>query len=393
MLPSERRASPPPQAPAHRGFESARHTSALETVGWEPDEAHRFVEGWLEAAPRAADDCIEASIYSGAAGVLLALEDISVRRGRPVQNAHDALLALKPPPDRSSSLLGGMFGVRVLQACITGHAAGLEATFHQALEQNNMDSHTGVASLVLAGHHLAEANVPGPWAAMIEQGISQLHSTWHESQPDCWAWTYRTASGVSVRYIGAGHGLVGNAAVLLQLDPSSSRRHRTLQRIESTLHKTQYRTAAGINWPATLGPPGEATFRLNWCHGSPGIITHLAPWATQDQRLAAMLLDAGELVWLAGPHRDCQGLCHGTAGSALALARIHQLTGDRRWLTRAQALAAYAVRHATSDASLWTGSAGVAWLCQTLLDPEGQLPNNALLGHEALRPTVTAPIR
>ena len=73
-------------------------------------------------------------------------------------------------------------------------------------------------------------------------------------------------------------------------------------------------------------------------------------------------------MWRAGPLAKGSSICHGTAGNALALLELFDLTGDELWLDRARRFAMHAlaqVRTRRSQVghgrhSLMTGDLGVA---------------------------------
>ena len=120
---------------------------------------------------------------------------------------------------------------------------------------------------------------------------------------------------------------------------------------------------------------------VQWCHGSPGIVTSLAH--LPDPRLDDLLTAAGELTWIAGPLNKGPGLCHGTAGNGFTFLKLFKRTGDLRWLDRATAFAMHAIaqsdRHASEYGqrrySLWTGDAGVAWYLWNCITGDDALPN------------------
>ncbi|OYU76715.1 MAG: hypothetical protein CFE45_31360 [Burkholderiales bacterium PBB5] len=109
------------------------------------------------------------------------------------------------------------------------------------------------------------------------------------------------------------------------------------------------------------------------CHGAAGIVVRLAD-APRTPAWDGLLAAAAACVWRAGPVAKGAGLCHGTAGNAVALLKQAQRSGQPLWRERAQAFAMHAVaqvdaahaQHGRSRASLWTGDAGVAcllWQC------------------------------
>jgi len=95
-----------------------------------------------------------------------------------------------------------------------------------------------------------------------------------------------------------------------------------------------------------------------------------------------LAIGGGELIWRAGPLRKGPGLCHGTAGNGFALLRLHDLTGDSRWLERARRFAMHAIEQVHEDReefgrgryTLWTGDIGVALYLRACLDADPDFP-------------------
>ncbi len=95
-----------------------------------------------------------------------------------------------------------------------------------------------------------------------------------------------------------------------------------------------------------------------------------------------LMLQAGELIWLAGPLRKGAGLCHGTAGNGYALLRLFAQTQDERWLVRARAFAMHALQqsdiarqqHGDLRHSLWTGDIGVALYLRACKNVDPRFP-------------------
>ncbi|HQR11674.1 MAG TPA: lanthionine synthetase LanC family protein [Casimicrobiaceae bacterium] len=95
-----------------------------------------------------------------------------------------------------------------------------------------------------------------------------------------------------------------------------------------------------------------------------------------------LLIEAGELVWRAGPLEKGAGLCHGTAGNGFDFLKLFKRTGKRRWLERARSFAmqtieqcaAHAARYGQRRFSLWTGDLGVAMFVQSCLEENDDFP-------------------
>jgi lantibiotic modifying enzyme len=122
--------------------------------------------------------------------------------------------------------------------------------------------------------------------------------------------------------------------------------------------------------------------RVQWCHGSPGIVASLARIAPGDDEHERLLLAGGELTWHAGPLSKGAGLCHGTAGNGYAFLALFERTGDELWLERARAFAMHAagqVERARTQFgrgryTLMTGDPGTALYLADCLDGAGDVP-------------------
>jgi hypothetical protein len=221
------------------------------------------------------------------------------------------------------------------------------------------------------------------WAELWSAGAERLYETWeHDDELQGWIWAQRLGPKRR-RFVGAGHGLVGNVHVL--------RRGGTLSvpdEVEARAIETLTRLAVvedgRANWPPLAG--GELSIdgriRVQWCHGAPGVLTALWDAAPEDDALSELLLAAGRLVWEAGPIRDSSGLCHGTAGNAYALLALWRRTGDEQWLERARAFAQHAAAQVEERAarlghgrhSLFTGDEGVALCLASCLAGDERFP-------------------
>jgi hypothetical protein len=151
--------------------------------------------------------------------------------------------------------------------------------------------------------------------------------------------------------------------------------------VTETLERLAVAEDGLVNWPPLAGTRLEAQrdglIRMQWCHGSPGMVATLAPF--MDEPLA---IAAGELTWRAGPLRKGATLCHGTAGNGYAFLALLERTGDEVWLERARAFAMHAaeqVERARADYgrgrySLWSGDLGTALYLADCIDGRGKLP-------------------
>ena len=105
--------------------------------------------------------------------------------------------------------------------------------------------------------------------------------------------------------------------------------------------------------------------------------------AAGDDDFTELLVQAGELTWRAGPLAFGHGLCHGTAGNAVALIALHQRTGNELWRERARRFAVHALdqvgrqraQHGMGRYSLWTGDIGAAVVARSFIDGRAGMPS------------------
>jgi hypothetical protein len=290
--------------------------------------------------------------------------------------------------DMTRSYFMGDAGLHLLQWRRSGDARIADALYdvvaanvdHPALEPL-----WGSPGTVLAALHMAEAGQGPRWPALFAAALQRL---WQQMQRDpgigTWIWQQRLY-GKSVRYLGAAHGFVGNVYPALRgaawLDAALV--DGFVQRALETLLATALRDGPFVNWHAVVDARriGGRPPLVQDCHGAPGIVCRLAS-APRSAAWDELLNGAGELTWHAGPLIKGAGLCHGTAGNGYALLKLHERTGEARWLEHARAFAMHAIeqveRHRTQYGagrwSLWTGDIGVALYLHDCIEGQARLP-------------------
>lgn len=160
---------------------------------------------------------------------------------------------------------------------------------------------------------------------------------------------------------GAAHGLSSVLQMLLSYQDVLSEADKDLvwQSVDFVMSQEQ-----NCNWPAELGAFIERENELvHWCHGAPGITTfndthvvskRVITLACAFPRVGVAYLFAkaylinkkpqyldtcirsGELVWQKGLLKKGPGICHGVAGSAYVFLLLYRLTGNTKYLYRAQ---------------------------------------------------------
>ena len=169
------------------------------------------------------------------------------------------------------------------------------------------------------------------------------------------------------------HGATGALAALAGIAAAGVEVERALALVDGTLRwlVAQRLEREDAAFPCYGGLPGVA---LKWCEGDPGIAGALAatgellgrPDVTELGRMAAERVARA----VATAERPDRSLCHGWAGLAHILARVHARTGDARLAEGA--LVAWDRTLATApddDDSLLTGGAGVGLAMLSALEP------------------------
>ncbi|KAG9339485.1 hypothetical protein JZ751_023624 [Albula glossodonta] len=93
------------------------------------------------------------------------------------------------------------------------------------------------------------------------------------------------------------------------------------------------------NWPAELGAMIERENELvHWCHGAPGVAYLFAKayLINKKPQYLDTCIRSGELVWQKGLLKKGPGICHGIAGSAYVFLLLYRLTGNSKYIYRAQ---------------------------------------------------------
>ena len=354
-------------------------------------------------------------VYVGAAGVLWALDDLR-RRGHAETRLDLADLAIRTlerqrampdlarlndlPEPAESALLSGETGI-LLVAFRIEPSRELADDLHERVRANVANE----ADEIMWGS-------PGTLLAaalMLEwTGNERWRDAWNESadallarrDPDGW-WTQRL-HGMTERFLGPVHGLVGNVFALKRL-LDEGRRARLLRETADVLARTAVIEDGLANWPPVdretlANTRGE--IRVQWCHGAPGTV-----WAASSYLDEELVVAGAELTWRAGAHGDEKGpsICHGTAGNGYALLAAFERTGDERWLERARRFATHALEQArrvreesgSGRYSLFTGDLGVALFAADCLEARSAYPvlHHPMLDHPVLdHPVLNHPV-
>jgi hypothetical protein len=318
-------------------------------------------------------------LYLGAAGVLLGLGRLaSTGVWEPGLDLAALAAGLEPIEDEEgagASLLAGTSGILLVARRADALA---EAVASNASHPSN-EVLLGSPGTMLAARAM--------WARAGEERFADLWRSSAQillSRMDADGLWEQDLYGTRRRLLGAGHGFAGNMHVLLAAPEWLDDGVSVAARAVATLRAFAVVSDDGCaTWPPVAGSlrPGEVP-RVQWCHGSPGVIVAFARVAPDDAELTALLEAGGELTWRAGPLVHNAGLCHGAAGNGFAFLALFDRTGDERWLARARAFAVHALaqveRFRAADGrgrySLFTGGLGAALLAASCLTLDARFP-------------------
>lgn len=388
-------------------YDPSRH-EPLRPIAWDEEAARQMIaqivddaetrftpDGYWPPHPRdlAANDPPDqpfTPLYFGACGVVWALHylqdlgAVQLRRNYlpfldAMQQRNRAWLAPDVPKASASYLMGDT--PFAMMACATPAAAPEDLDALADLIAGNREHPArelmwGSPGTLLAALMVHEHTGDARWADLFRQTARTLWSqrVW-SAEHQCHYWT-QDLYGQACSYLDGVHGFVATASPLIggrHLMPPQEWAAWE-QCIANTIQRSASHEDGQVNWPAQLISAIGAKPRhlMQFCHGAPGFIICLGD--IPGHELDALLLQAGETVWTAGPLVKGSNLCHGTGGNGYAFLKLYQRTGDARWLQRARAFAMHGIAQTRADAlqfgqhrySLWTGDPGFAiylWDC------------------------------
>ncbi len=334
-------------------------------------------------------DGIFRGLYQGAAGMVHALDRLS-RAGfcEPsldlaaiAGGLYGATLTSPDEKDAGASLMLGTSGI-----LLVAHRLAPSAATADALAEVIAANVEHPANELLYG---SPGTMLAARAMHVRTGEERFAELWRASarellkrQEKDGLWT-QNLFGRHDRCIGAAHGFAGNV-LALHAAPEWLDDARSVEiRAVATARAFALVDGALASWHAVPGgyPNGNPP-RLQWCHGSAGVVTSLARLAPDDDAHGELMTAGGELVWTAGAVAGNAGLCHGTAGNGFAFLALLDRTGDERWLERARAFAMHGLdqvdrlRAETGRGrySLFTGDIGAALFAAACLDGNAGFP-------------------
>ncbi len=391
-------------------YDPARHDK-LEAHAFDEDQVQRTIQKIIEDTVdvvRGADTLWPAhpkdhfeggpsfftDFYMGAAGTAWALNELSAQYGHQLQefaknkiehilSAHIQSAASDPGTDKGSYFVGEA-GIRAVLEKLSPNIENkneLGKLIQSKLNSDQNELLYGLPGALLLAHHLFGSENSG----LIDEMRDRLLSTRTLDAPSgAQVWTQNL--GKSVHYLGAAHGSVGNYALILRTLPAHEQEKRwdIISNLEKILKTYARIENESCNWPTILDLKPDTKVLVHWCHGATGVVTDLAAHIRKEESaiIDGLLLKAGHLIWHAGPLKKGVSLCHGTAGSGMAMLKLYERTRDPQWLERAQAFAMHAIDQHKQEAqeagqlrySLWTGDLGLALFLHDTLKGSASMP-------------------
>lgn len=336
------------------------------------------------------------SVFWGAAGTAWALltlreheliEKSSLPAAKTLQKVKDIARRSPDTPANAPGFLCGRSGILAVIERFDPSETNRQELFQalrETIKRPENELMWGAPGALVAARLLFDRTGDDRFLEVIREASQHLLKTWLPNvELDCFTWR-QDLYGKQSQYLGPVHGSSGNVFALLRAGAclSTNETELVLERAEGLFLRTAKLEEGLVNWPAQSVPQAQATL-LQWCHGAPGMIVAASAMPLgRSSRLEKMLLQAGELVWKAGPLQKPFGLCHGTAGNGYALLKLFRRTGDTKWLDRARHFALHALKqsdiqaevHGHRRAGLLTGDAGLCMFLWSCIESDDRWP-------------------
>lgn len=383
-------------AVAHREIELiVKETeSALRPSNWWPQHPK---EDLPENIPS------EKSVYSGATGVVWALEFLAAKGVVQLSRSFHALWSdiwedYRTSPDTGNEVPSWFLGQSAILLMRMLHGpkeqrASAALRLSQVISDNmanpTWEIFWGSPGSMLAALFAYEHTKRPQWLDLYLRNADRLfEELGYDEELEAYLWNQDLYGRKGIIY-GAGHGFAGNAFALLRGVEhfSEPRRSTILSRVSNATVRLASRSNGLANWPARRGDGEKANrqaIHVQWCHGAPGFILSLATRLPKGENpeLDKVLLEGGELIWTAGPLVKGASFCHGTDGNGMAFLSLFKRTGDQMWLERARLFAMQAIaqsheniaRYGRRRFTLWSGDLGLAVFLEACLKGEPHMP-------------------
>ena len=382
-------------------FSPQAHERLLEDK-WDPDrvrsaiaeiveDAEGFFEDGWPTHPQDSEGEVDGerrfrTVYLGGAGVVQALDSLQRRGLVELRRDYVPYLEIRyepdfPDADHERSLWMGETGILLVLQRLSpskGNADRLAQLIAGNAKDERRELMWGSPGTMLAAAAMHDLTGEARWLDLWRESAVWLRDEW---DPQTGLWTQHLY-GMVDQFIGPAHGFAG--CVLALSRGADEKIHR---RAAETTARYAVEEDGLANWPPvasmeSLSANRDGSIRMQWCHGSPGVVASLAHLAPDDDEHDRLLLAGGELTWRAGPLSKGANLCHGTAGNGYAFLALFERTQDELWLERARAFAMHSVAQVARARAefgrgrytLWTGDPGTALFLADCLAGGGTVP-------------------
>jgi hypothetical protein len=382
-------------------FDKERHEPILK-LEWSEEKARDVIKDiytkaissfdstnyWSKEVNEDSEVTSNKTVYYGAAGTLWALDQIAdfadikldLDKKTLIDDIYEKYISFPDTREVVPSIFLGESGILLIQYKYNPSKM-IEDRLFKIIKENiqnvTLEPLWGASGTMLAASYMYGSLGSKKWADLfienavylideLKKSISREELTWTQDMYD-----------QRVRYIGAGHGYFGNMfGILKHLDLLSEEDKKfILDNISETAQKLAQKEGSLTNWPAIISEKSKKYPLVQWCHGSPGIITSLESYPLNHcEYIENLLLNGGELTWQAGPLIKGVSLCHGTDGNGYAFLQLYRRTGDSLWLERARSFAMHAITQRNNNFTLFTGELGLGMYLISCIKEDSRFP-------------------
>lgn len=382
-------------------FDQERHESLL-NIDWNEDLVRTVIkdifektisgfnkeELWPTDPNEASDISSNKSIYFGAAGNLWALDKISnylsiplpLDKEKTIDDIYNKYMDAPDSKEVVPSLFLGEVGILLVKYKYNPSKETEERLYKVIkanIENETLEALWGAPGTMIGASFMYEWSNDKKWSELFIENVNYIVDELKKSiEREEIIWT-QNMYGRETRFVGAGHGYFGNIfGILKKLNLISEiDRDFILSNVSKTTIDLALIENGLVNWPPTLSADKSKLPLVQWCHGSPGVITALESFPIDyNQKIEELLLGAGELVWKVGPLKKGIALCHGTDGNGFAFLQLYKRTNDVMWLDRARKFAMHAINQRNGRFTLFTGELGLAMYLISCIEGDGRFP-------------------
>jgi len=254
---------------------------------WSGDRCN-WIAGYVEGPSTIVHQALSPAVYSGTAGIALALLKLFEATGEPVfrMTGEGALRQALSREDhlRSGSHFGFFDGLSGIAYVAAQHDSYLPAALRLATQLPADDSRIDIinGSAGAIGALLFLHRKSGD-ACLLQLARDHGENLLRRANRTDAGWSWKTSASDSADLTGFAHGASGIAWALLELFHDTGDREFRDAALEAFRYERAHFNAEEQNWPDFRYPPVKGQSRQSgavmWCHGAPGIgLARLRAW-------------------------------------------------------------------------------------------------------------------